>query len=378
MTNLTFPRPTDKWCESTLHPEEGDWTPSAGYVEVSDMSAVGISSVRIYSPHYNYYISGNFTLKYWGGLDTTYYANTKLHFTVAIDVGMTGMGQVLFYDGNGKLASRNISCSTAGVWQQINCDMSEFVAEAGFDWKHVLVIRFVGNQKSGQGGSMWIDDFYFSMDVPDSTLVIQSLPSGKNYTITDWLYGSESYITNSSVTRPQGLTSTIQMDVTGFNHWEDQPTNINPTRDFTFLPTNMVLTADYSVPHPTNPLLVIDSFDQDMNVVSGVSAVKLVFSGIPQFVNVPFGGRVGKGSWSFTAVNTATRKFNHWKMPNGVINASPSVTFDVQADSRFEVHWQSSETPPDGGIPWALIVGIVSIGLVGGVGLYFYSKKRKK
>ena len=291
---------------------------------------------------------------------------------------MSGTGKVTLYDSAGRGAQTPLSCNTSGVWESKDIPLSQFTADPNFDWTHVATIRITANQ-TNSGGACWIDQLYFSVDVPDSILLIQSQPTGKTGVYSDWFMEPTSFITPSQLIRPVGMTGIIQMDVTDFDHWADEPANINPTRSFIFPATNTTLQAIYTVQPPNpNPLFVIDSFDQDMNTVSGTSAVKLVFSGIPQFVNVPFGGRVGKGSWSLSAINTATRIFDHWKMPNGAINASSSVTFDVQADSRFEVHWQSSGTPPDEEIPWALIVGIISIGLVGGVGLYFYSKKRKK
>jgi len=382
MTTVTLPRLIDSWCEGTLNPAEGSWQASAGFVDVdTSVSAVGASSIKIWSNVYNYYVSANFSML--PSVNTTIYSNWALHFLVALQAnsGMSGTGMVVLYDSAGRSAHINFSCNTSGVWESKDIPLSQFVAVQNFDWTRVITVRIIADQ-TNKGGACWIDQLYFSVDVPDSILLMQSQPTGKTGVYQDWFMCPTSFITPSQLSRPVNMTGIIQMEVQDFSHWADQPTNINPTRSFKFPSTNTILQAIYAVPPPDqNPLFVIDSFDQNMDAVSGVSAVKLVFSGIPQFVNVPFGGRVSKGSWSFTAVDTAKRKFKHWKMPNGSINTSPSITFDIQSDCRFEVHWQSSETPPgeDGEeIPWALIVGIVSTGLVVAVGLFLYSKKKKK
>ncbi|MCJ7470198.1 LPXTG cell wall anchor domain-containing protein, partial [Candidatus Bathyarchaeota archaeon] len=100
------------------------------------------------------------------------------------------------------------------------------------------------------------------------------------------------------------------------------------------------------------------------------------YSGIPQFVNVPFAARVNKGLFSFTAQDTAKRIFDHWTLPDKTTSIERTVTWDIQADTRIEVHWQVTGENGDGGNNNLLIIGAVAILAVGG--FVFLMMRRKK
>ena len=380
MTNLKFPTVIDSWCNDSLFCSEGFWSEWAGIVEIDTLQfAVGGASVKIWSPNYNYYVSAVFQCYAQSVylFDATR-SNTILHFLIALEKDkMRGTCWLNLFDVNGKVAIKNFSVNTLGVWESKDMAMNELSADVGFDWAHVTKISFGADQIGGgyppEGGAFWIDQLYFSYDVPDSSLIITSNLLGKNGTYTDDLYGSQQFTTPSELIRPVGQLGTIQIDVVNFDHWEDDPQNINPTRQFTFPSTNSTLTAIYTI--QANPLLVIDSFDQNMKTVSGTSAVKLVYAGIPQFVNVPFAARVNKGLFSFTAQDTAERVFNHWILPDKSSSVDKTITWDIQADTRVEVHWQVTENG-GGGNNNILIMGATAILVVGGFA--FLMMRRKK
>jgi hypothetical protein len=275
---------------------------------------------------------------------------------------------------NDKRRYKNFTVNTVGVWEAKDFAMSDIADEpsdADFDWAHIARIELAAWQNYGSAGAFWVDQLYFSYDVPDSSLIITSSPTGKNGTYIDDLYGSQPFTTPSEITRPVGQIGTIQIDIVNFDHWQDDPQNINPTRQFTFAPTNTTLLAVYVIQQ--NPLLVIDSFDQNMNAVSGTSAVKLVYGGTPQFVNVPFAARVSKGLFSFVAQDVTKRTFDHWILPDNTTSTERTVTWDVQGDTRIEVHWQVTGNGGKGGINPLLLVGAVAV--IGVVGVYFLTKK---
>jgi len=373
MTILPMPYPTDKWCEETLTPDEGYWQAMSGSIVLdSSVFAVGHKSVKIYSPSYNYYVGAVFELN--RTINMHAYADATLLFLMACNSGMDGTGTIDLFDTAGRIASKTLSNNNIGVWQQQTPRVTvglggagDFIASAGFDWNHVKAIRIAANQVSGQGGACWVDEFHLTFNVPDSTILIQSLPtSGKSGVITtsflpDIFGMPASFITPSTITLPEGLNITIQMDVTNFDHWADDPTNNSPTRTLNVPVNDLALQAVYAI--QANPLLVIDSFDQNMNAYSTASAVKIVHQGIPQVVNVPMAGRVLKGSYSFTAIDTATRKFNHWKKPGGTTITTPTITVDIQSDMRIEVHWEATVD----GEPFSpLIIGGAAIFAIAG------------
>jgi len=372
LTNLKFPVAIDSWCNDSLSHPEGIWQPWAGDLEIDTFHfAVGGSSVKIWSNVYNYYVAATFNL--YSGFDVTR-SNTLLHFLIALEKDrFTGTCQLVLFDLNGKTARKTFAVNTLGVWESKDMAMGELSAEAGFDWTHIKDIYLSADQAEA-GGAFWVDQLYFSYDVPDSSLILMSNPTGKNGTYIDDLYGSLPFTTPSEIIRPVGQIGIVQIDVMNFDHWQDDPQNINPTRQFTFAPTNTTLTAIYTI--QPNPLIVIDSFDQNMKAVSGTSAVKLTYAGIPQFVNVPFAARVNKGLFSFTAQDTAKRIFNHWTLPDKTTSTERTVTWDIQADTRIEVHWQVTSENGDGGNNNILIIGAVAILAVGG--LVFLMTRRKK
>lgn len=368
MTNLKFPKVIDSWCEDSLSHDEGYWALAAGqYVDIDrSVFAVGGSSVKTWSDTFWYYVSSIFLINSDHIFDATR-SNTTLHFLIAVEGGkMTGWVDLTLVDVNGRERYRRFTVNTAGVWEAKDFAMSEIAdapSDVDFDWAHVAKIQLAAWQDYSNG-AFWVDQLYFSYDVPDSTLIITSNPTGKNGTYTDNLYGSFQFTTPSEFTRPVGQLGTIQIDVVNFDHWGDDSQNINPTRQFTFPSSNSILNAIYTI--QPNPLLVIDSFDQDMNPVSGTSAVKLVYSGIPQFVNVPFAGRVNKGQFSFTAQDTAKRVFGHWILPDNTSSVDKTVTWDIQTGTRVEVHWQVTDENGDGGNNNLLIIGATAILVVGG------------
>ena len=367
MTNLKFPKVIDSWCEDSLSHDEGYWTLAAGqYVDIDrNVFAVGGSSIKTWSDQYWYYVAAAFLINSNHTFNASR-SNTRLHFLIVLQSGrMNGNVSLVLFDTNDRRAYKNFTVNTTGIWEQKDFAMSDIAdapTDANFDWAHVAKIQLAAWQNSGMAGAFWVDQLYFSYDVPDSSLIITSNPSGKNGTYIDDLYGSFQFTTPSEFTRPVGQIGTIQIDAVNFDHWQDDPQNINPTRQFTFAPTNTTLTAVYVIQQ--NPLLVIDSFDQDMNAVSGTSAVKLVYGGTPQFVNVPWAARVSKGLFSFVAQDTANRTFDHWTLPNNTTSTERTVTWDVQTDTRIEVHWQVTANGGNGGNPFILpfIVGVLALG----------------
>ena len=368
----------DSWCNDSLSHPEGIWQPWAGDLEIDTIHfAVGGSSVKIWTNVYNYFVAAAFNL--YSGFDTTR-SNTLLHFLIALEKDrFTGTCHMALFDINGKGARKTFTVNTLGVWESKDMAMGELSAEAGFDWMHIVNIYLDADQTGAgyppSGGACWIDQLYFSYDVPDSSLIITSNLPSKNGTYTDDLYGSQPFTTPSEIIRPVGQIGLVQIDVANFDHWEDDPQNINPTRQFTFIPTNMTLTAIYTIQQ--NPFLVIDSFDQDMNHYIADQGVNIVNPiGTPSAVKVPFGGRIPKGNYSFSYINTAKRTFDHWKMPDGTTSIEKTVEWDIQADTRIEVHWQVTSENGDGGNNNILIIGAVAILAVGG--LVFLMTRRKK
>lgn len=370
MTTLPFPYPLDKWCEDTLTPAEGTWTRYAGLLELSNEAfTVGQHSIKVYGG-YNYYLGMHFTLN--SPLSFLTYPNGKLHFKVAGTSNMSGTGVMALIDEAGHACGLDFSFNTAGVFEQKELLYSDFNADSTFDWSKVKVVNFSFDQRSGSSNyAVYIDEFYITFDVPDSILLIQSQPTGKSgiasTTYLPDLFQPQNFVTPSQINFlsssngvPQGLPVTISMDATTFDHWADDVNNKNPVRTFTMPTTNLTLQAVYTV--SPNPLLTIDSFDQNMKNVSATTAVRLVFNGIPQVINVPFGGRVGKGSWSLTVIETATRTFVSWKKPDGSTDTNKTISWNIQSDTRLEVHWQTTGT--DGGINPLFIVGVVAVGAV--------------
>lgn len=394
MTVLPLPYPTDKWCETTLVPTEGHWAPTAGEISLDNSVFMkGAASIKIYSQFYNYYVGAIFTLNEI--INANIYADVTLQFLMACNSGMTGTGRITLFDSTGKSASKTISNSNASIWQQQIARITigiggagDFEAQAGFDWTKIKSVQIsadqIGSGYPPQGGAFWVDELYFTFNVPDSILLIQSLPMGKSGTVTTSylpdLFKPINFITPSIIDWsgtggvPEGLPVTIQMDATNFDHWADAPTNANPTRTLTIPVNDLTLQAVYAT--QANPLLVIDSFDQNMDAYSATSAVKIVYQGTPQVVNVPMAGRVLKGSYSLTAIDTATRKFNHWKKPDSTTPTTPTITVDVQSDIRVEAHWVTTGNgdgkPP---ISLLLIVGVIGFGVVVGLGLLSLRKK---
>ena len=376
MTNIKFPVAIDSWCEDSLSHDEGYWTLYSGqYIDVDrSVFAVGGSSIKTWSDQYWYYVASAFLINSDHIFDATR-SNTMLHFLIALQSGrMSGNCTLVLFDVNDRKRYKHFTVNTVGVWEAKDFAMSDIADEpsdADFDWAHVAKIELAAYQKSGGGGAFWVDQLYFSYDVPDSSLIIMSNPSGKNGAYTDSLYGSFQFTTPSEFTRPVWQIGTIQIDIVNFDHWEDDPQNINPTRQFTFASTNTTLMAVYVIQQ--NPLLVIDSFDQNMNAVSGTSAVKLVYGGTPQFVNVPFAARVSKGLFSFVAQDVAKRTFDHWILPDSTTSTERTMTWDVQSDTRIEVHWQVTGNGGKGGINPLLLAGAAVV--IGVVGVYFLTKK---
>jgi hypothetical protein len=376
LTNIKFPAVIDSWCEDSLSHPEGYWTLYAGqYVDIDrSVFAVGGSSIKTWSDQYWYYVASAFIINSDHIFNATR-SNTRLHFLIALQSGrMSGYCTLTLFDVNDKRRYKNFTVNTVGVWEAKDFAMSDIADEpsdADFDWAHIARIELAAWQNYGSAGAFWVDQLYFSYDVPDSSLIITSSPTGKNGTYIDDLYGSQPFTTPSEITRPVGQIGTIQIDIVNFDHWQDDPQNINPTRQFTFAPTNTTLLAVYVIQQ--NPLLVIDSFDQNMNAVSGTSAVKLVYGGTPQFVNVPFAARVSKGLFSFVAQDVTKRTFDHWILPDNTTSTERTVTWDVQGDTRIEVHWQVTGNGGKGGINPLLLVGAVAV--IGVVGVYFLTKK---
>ena len=382
----TYPSNPDYWTEITTTPSGGHWVPYDYTVIEIDFihKIVGAASiyVKTSAPYFGYDYSGvRFSIDDGLEFDGTQ-PNCKLNFMLDLRTsvpGLTGNVDVFLYDFLNNIRQKSFSQAVDNNFVQVTLDVGAdhnwTNVTANFDWtkiKHVVVQceLYRPLQPFALFGEWNIDELHFSYDLsPTSKLTLSSTPAGKVGTYTDYT-GSYPFTTPSEVVRNVGTTATVQIDKDNFEYWDDDHQKTNPTRDFTFLVIDSELTAVYTP--ILNPLLTISSFDQNMKSVSGTSAVKLVYSGIPQFVNVPFAARVNKGLFSFTAQDTAKRVFDHWILPNQTRSTDRTITWDIQTDTRVEVHWQV--TGENGGNNMILIIGaILAVG-----GFVFLMTRRKK
>lgn len=377
MTVLPLPYPTDKWSES-LTPAEGVWQNSGFGTTTLDPTSfqVGQNSIRTGTEGTASYLIARF--KFNTPINGLTYPDGKIQFYIACTANMIGTGLIKLYDSRMSPIRADISCNSAGIWEHKLLAFSDFYGNTTFDWSTITQIDIQMN-KNALPAAFYIDEPYFTFNVPDSEVLIQSSPTGKSARLTTSFYPElfglpADIICPSVATLAEGLPLTIQMDAVNFDHWADDVGNINPTRTVTVPVNNLTLQGVYAV--SPNPLLVVDSFDKDMNNVSANSAVKFVYSGVPQVVSVPFAGRVGKGLWSLSVIDTATRTFSYWVLPDGTQSTESTITWDIQSDSRFEVHW-STITPDGGDITW-LIGGGLLVGLGAGLYLWLWGKPRKR
>jgi len=286
------------------------------------------------------------------------------------------------YDTNVKKATVKFGC-VFDQWVSQDIQISQLTVDEGFDWSNIMEWNVRNDTNPcGTSYSWWIDEFYFWASVPDGTLRIESKPTGINgnkFVLAD---GTYNFMTPSQIVRPVNTAIEIQMyatDQTGdpFDHWADLPStdpqynSIN--RQWIFQQGISILTAVYG--SALLPALSLDSYDQNMKTYPASQGVKFVFSGIEDFHDLPFGGRVSKGIYTFVPQNTSERTFKYWLMPDGTQKTDAYITYDVEADTKIEVHWEVAGQAPS--IPW-LPIAITILLVGGGVVAYIgFSKKPK-
>lgn len=376
MTTIPFPHPTDKWCEDTLTPDEGLWQDSGyGITSVSSEAFVeGQKSIKTQGTAYH--LRAIFKLK--SPLSGLTYPEGKIELYIANTENMSGTGYVQLRDSQMRAVSYNIYVNPASVWESKSIPLANFTGNSSFNWSEITWIYIDMDKGNALMAAFFIDNMHFAFNVPDSTVLLASSPSGKSGTINTSfmpeLFGYPAdFVTPSTVTLPEGLPITIQMDVEGFSHWADDVENNNPTRSITVPVDDLTLQAVYSV-NP-NPLLVIDSFNQQMETHSAESAVRITRAGVSSVVRVPFAQRLGvKGLYSLSAIDAFGRSFNHWKLPSGANTTNRTIELDIQSDKRVEVHWDV--TGDGAGTPLLLIAGV--LGISAGIAfLYLGIRKRK-
>ncbi len=155
--------PADKvsWTRSVT-PSDGTWTASAGYVSVDSTGAPdGGACIKLYTPN-NYYGSANFEL------NTP--LNCELYPILAVmlraENTFSGTGQIILYDVNNKIASKDISISPDNTWRDIEMGVGSAYAkqftwvENGFDWTHVNEVRITLYYPGTGTGNFWIHKLY--------------------------------------------------------------------------------------------------------------------------------------------------------------------------------------------------------------------------
>lgn len=367
MTNIKFPDPPDSWCEDSLSHSEGYWDSFANSTVTVDTAvfAVGGSSIKANGINYSDSVGAEFRIHapYFNGTPS----NVTLHFLINLQGGVTLTGDVYvsLIDANNRGCYKTIRVNALGVWEPKELTMSEFVADPNFNWTQIAEIR-INATKRLSAANIWIDQLYFSYDLPDSSVIMTSNPSGKNGLYGDPLYGDWQFTTPSQFTRPIGLTGWIQMEAENFDRWADTGSKYQ-VRNFTFQPTNTTLLAIYTL--QPNPLITINSLDQDMNVIYAESAVRVTFGGVFDDVRVPLGWRTpNKGVWTFTAIETNSRKFAYWIKPDGTQTTAKNITWNVQGDISLAVHWIVSGGGGGGGspelFPMLAVLGLVAVGAI--------------
>lgn len=322
----------------------------------------------------------------------------RFQFMIAAFVGgnnnLTGDGQVWLIDSNGYGASVSFQFAKGQKNQPVAYSTKTFVQSdftiseinAPFDWSNIMHVNFLfGTQNlnpySWDGFEVLLDGgpFFLLSTVPDGILIVASKPTGVTNNTFVLADGTYPFTTPIQLTRPIGTPVTIQMgatDQTGdaFNHWDDLPSTdpqySSVNRQWTFQMGTSTLIAVYG--SALLPALSIDSYDQNMKNYPATGGIKFVFSGIEDFHDLPFGGRVSKGTYTFVPQNTSERTFKYWLMPNGIQKTDAYITIDVEADTKIEVHWSIGTQTSTYWLPLA----IISLVIGGGVAAYFAFGKK--
>lgn len=269
MPIITYPMDSDAWSES-LTPAEGNWSPAAGEVVLDRVNkAVGEASIKTYSEVYNYYVASRFKLHDGKEFDATG-KDAKLHFLHALQTTFTGNCSIVLYDRAEKSAYKPFGTTPTQEWE-----LKEFPVgpgtgwdeENGFDWTHVKIIRIDCWQQSGQGGGFWVDSPHFTFEAVLPTLIINSVPTGKNFTI-DSLAG----VTPAAFNPDPDVTYTVSIEAEDFKNWENASTD--PTRKVTLREgEEKTITAYYEgvAPPPVDwlPIILVGS------IVAGIIGIVL-------------------------------------------------------------------------------------------------------
>jgi len=357
----TFPIDPDAWSE-TLTPPEGRWESMATepneYLELDTANkVVGNASVHVFC-YYKYYNGLWFILN--DVFDGTK-PNAKLNFWMAISEGSSGRCWVALNDKDGRTVRRYFDQligqfqerSFGLAWDEANWE----VYPEGFDWANIKEIHFYADQEYYSSNHVWVDQPHFSWEVPAGSIIVESVPTGKTGTMT--YQGSTFNITTPASTPelPEGTEVIISMDPVDFKQWENGDTN--PTRVEHVIAGVKTIKAYYSTAEL--PSLEILSFDENGQNFPGQQAVKIVYAGIEQYLDVPFSGKVSKGQYTLVAVPPDDRTFDFWKKPDGTTTTEQFIDVNIQDDTVVEVHWLRKGAIPN----WLFLIGGAI--LIGGI-----------
>jgi len=331
---VTYPENPESWGES-LSPAEGSW--SSGVYNGTVHRDIVVKA------------SGEASIRHEGGdswndaqlvfglhepFDLTNKDNAKFAFLHRLGSGFSGVCTVILYNENYLTRARKeFGTFPSGPFEQKEFNVGSgtgWSEDAGFDWSKIkaIVIHCVGFN------GFWVDRPYFSWEVLEGILRIESVPTGKTGTITvpD---GTYDFITPSEIIRAVGTMATVSMEPTDFKQWENGSTS--PERTVTFVAGLAKITAYYETSQL--PLLRVLSYDQDMNILPAEQGVKLIYKGIEQFVDVPFAGRVNRGEYTLVATETDELTLDFWKKPDGTTTPEKYITFYVDENTEAEIHW---------------------------------------
>lgn len=366
LSTVTIPTPPDKWAES-LSFDDGAWEAKAGDLKLDPyIKAVGNNSIRCFADGYNYYVACRLVLNNYVNLDRGPPHDAKINFLIQLDASMTGDCLLVLEDAVLGSRSKRFGVQPGGMWEQRSFDIFDAWERDTpiINWQMIKTITVYADQKFNQGGGFRIDQPFFSYTVADGTVTVQSSPTGKKGTIS---YQGQTYQIQTPIVTPilpEGTEVIISMDTNGFDHWENGDTN--PTRRMQVKAGTIVAIAYYQA--VTLPKLTILSLDQNMQSFPGQQAVKLVYMGIEEYVDVPFAGGLQKGTYTLVANPSNDRRFVYWKVGT-TTTTQQYITLDLQADTIVEVHWikigNGPEIPPYAIIATIFIAGTVYVILTG-------------